>query len=126
MTTVRSKPAQAGTASIWFTERGISFDHHDPIVDFCNHTHLRQLKFPVIPDATHAVQQPGALGESSGGQPEFIEPLAAAGAAVGIDGLFLEVHPERALSATTTMLFLNRVKPLIQRVLRIRKVIGTI
>jgi 2-dehydro-3-deoxyphosphooctonate aldolase (KDO 8-P synthase) len=126
MAAVRDKLVQAGAASIWFTERGTSFGYHDLVVDFRNLPRLRELGCPVILDATHAVQQPGALGGSSGGQPDFIEPLAAAGAAVGINGLFLEVHPEpkRGLSDATTMLHLERLRPLIQRVLRIREVIN--
>ena len=126
MAAVRDKLVQAGAASIWLTERGTSFGYHDLVVDFRNLPRLRQLGCPVILDATHAVQQPGALGGSSGGQPDFIEPLAAAGAAVGIDGLFLEVHPEpqTGMSDATTMLPLERLQPLIQRVLRIREVIN--
>jgi len=98
------------------------------VVDFRNLPRLRELGCPVILDATHAVQQPGALGGCSGGQPDFIEPLAAAGAAVGINGLFLEVHPEpkRGLSDASTMLPLERLQPLILRVLRIREVINAV
>jgi 2-dehydro-3-deoxyphosphooctonate aldolase (KDO 8-P synthase) len=79
----------------------------------------------VVFDVTHSVQLPGGAGKASGGQPEFIEPLARAGAAVGVDGIFLEVHdnPAKALSDGTNALPLAQFKPLVQRILRLAKVV---
>jgi len=72
-------------------------------------------------DVTHSVQLPGGEGKSSGGQPEFIEPLARAGAAIGVDGVFLEVHenPAKALSDGTNALALAQLKPLLQKITRL-------
>jgi 2-dehydro-3-deoxyphosphooctonate aldolase (KDO 8-P synthase) len=79
--------------------------------------------WPVVFDATHSVQLPGAAGTASGGQPEFIEPLARAAVAVGIDGLFVEVHeaPERALSDGANALPLDKLRALWARLIRIRE-----
>ena len=72
-------------------------------------------------DVTHSVQLPGGEGKSSGGQPEFIEPLARAGAAAGVDGIFLEVHdnPAKALSDGTNALPLDQLRPLLEKILRL-------
>jgi 2-dehydro-3-deoxyphosphooctonate aldolase (KDO 8-P synthase) len=88
---------------------------------------MRNLGWPVIFDATHSVQLPGAAGAASGGQPEFIEPLASAAVATGaVDGLFLEVHdrPEQALSDGANSLPLSRLADLLQRLRRIRAAAG--
>jgi 2-dehydro-3-deoxyphosphooctonate aldolase (KDO 8-P synthase) len=82
---------------------------------------MRKLGYPVVFDVTHSVQLPGGEGKSSGGQPEFIEPLARAGTAIGADGLFLEVHdnPAKALSDGTNALALEKLQPMLERILRI-------
>ncbi len=82
---------------------------------------LRETGFPVVFDATHSVQLPGGSGATSGGQPRFIEPLARAAVAVGIDGLFVEVHedPERAMSDGANALPLNQLAELVGRLRRI-------
>ena len=82
------------------TERGVAFGYNNLVVDFKGLTTMRRLGFPIVFDATHSVQLPGAAGSSSSGQREFIPDLARAAVAVGTDGLFLEVHdePDRALS----------------------------
>jgi 2-dehydro-3-deoxyphosphooctonate aldolase (KDO 8-P synthase) len=82
---------------------------------------LRSLGYPVVYDATHSLQLPGGGEGVTAGQPEYIEPLAAAAAAAGIDGLFLEVHddPARAKSDAQTALSLDRVEPLVRHILRI-------
>jgi 2-dehydro-3-deoxyphosphooctonate aldolase (KDO 8-P synthase) len=94
------KVASTGNTRILLTERGTSFGYNNLVVDMRSLAILREFGFPVVFDATHSVQLPGAAGGASGGQAQFIEPLARAAAAVGIDGLFVEVHeaPERALS----------------------------
>jgi 2-dehydro-3-deoxyphosphooctonate aldolase (KDO 8-P synthase) len=83
---------------------------------------MRDLGCPVIFDATHSVQQPGGRGTSSGGQREFVAPLARAAVAVGVDGLFMEVHPdpENALSDGPNMVPLHRLEELLEQLLAIR------
>jgi 2-dehydro-3-deoxyphosphooctonate aldolase (KDO 8-P synthase) len=76
------------------TERGSSFGYHNLVVDMRSLVTMRELGVPVVFDATHSVQLPGGLGNASGGRREFVMPLAKAAAAVGIDALFLEVHPD--------------------------------
>jgi len=94
------KVASTGNDSIMLTERGSSFGYNNLVVDMRGLAIMASTGYPVIFDATHSVQLPGAAGTASGGQPQFIEPLARAAVAVGIAGLFVEVHeaPERALS----------------------------
>jgi 2-dehydro-3-deoxyphosphooctonate aldolase (KDO 8-P synthase) len=94
------KVASTGNHNIILTERGSSFGYNNLVVDMRGLKIMAQSGYPVVFDATHSVQLPGAAGSSSGGQPQFIEPLACAATAVGIAGLFVEVHddPEHALS----------------------------
>lgn len=94
------KVASTGNSQVLLTERGSSFGYNNLVVDMRGITIMRESGYPVVFDATHSVQLPGAAGASSGGQPQFIEPLARAAVAVGVNGIFVEVHdaPERALS----------------------------
>ena len=94
------KVASTGNDRVILTERGASFGYQNLVVDMRSFPILRKTGCPVVFDVTHSVQLPGGAGKSSGGQPEFIEPLARAGVAVGVDGVFLEVHenPPKALS----------------------------
>jgi 2-dehydro-3-deoxyphosphooctonate aldolase (KDO 8-P synthase) len=94
------KVASTGNDQILLTERGSSFGYNNLVVDMRGLVTMAQTGYPVVFDATHSVQLPGSAGNSSGGQPQFIAPLARAAAAVGIAGLFVEVHeePQRALS----------------------------
>lgn len=94
------KVASTGNTQILLTERGVSFGYNNLVVDMRSLCILRESGYPVIYDATHSVQLPSGAGGNSGGQPEYIEPLARAAAAVGIDGLFVETHddPAHALS----------------------------
>src|ERR1019366_3999883 len=82
------------------TERGSSFGYNNLVVDMRGLQIMRDAGWPVVFDATHSVQLPGGAGDASGGQPQFIEPLARAAVAAGVDGVFVEVHdaPEKALS----------------------------
>lgn len=113
------KVTAAGNPSVWLTERGTSFGYHDLVVDFRGLVTMKESGFPVIFDATHSVQQP-SLGSASGGSPQFIPALARAAAAVGIDGLFIETHPDppSALSDAATQLPLDHVSDVVDRVLR--------
>lgn len=100
MKPVVDKMRAAGNDQLLVTERGTMFGYNNLIVDFRSLVLLTELGVPVVFDAGHSVQLPGGRGDASGGQREFIRPLARAAAAVGIDALFLEVHedPDRALS----------------------------
>jgi len=115
------KVASTGNEKIILTERGASFGYQNLVVDMRSFPIMRKLGYPVVFDVTHSVQLPGGEGKSSGGQPEFIEPLARAGTAVGVDGLFLEVHdnPSKALSDGTNALPLDQFRPLLEKLLRL-------
>jgi 2-dehydro-3-deoxyphosphooctonate aldolase (KDO 8-P synthase) len=106
MKNVVGKVESTGNRSILLTERGTSFGYGDLVVDFRSLPLMAELGYPLIFDATHSVQLPGALGAASGGQRQFVSPLARAAVAVGCDALFLEVHedPERALCDGPNML----------------------
>lgn len=111
------KVAGTGNEKIILTERGTSFGYQNLVVDMRSFPIMRKFGYPVVFDVTHSVQLPGGEGKSSGGQPEFIEPLARAGAAIGVDGIFLEVHenPAKALSDGTNALPLNQFRPLLEK-----------
>jgi 2-dehydro-3-deoxyphosphooctonate aldolase (KDO 8-P synthase) len=114
------KVLSTGNAGILLCERGTSFGYHDLVVDMRSLVIMRSLGYPVIMDATHAVQIP-AQGGRSGGRVEFIAPLARAAAAVGIDGLFIETHPDppHALSDAGSQLPLDQLESLLKKVLAI-------
>ena len=111
MSNAVEKVASTGNDKIVLTERGSSFGYQNLVVDMRSFEILRRTGCPVVFDVTHALQLPGGEGKSSGGQPEFIEPLARAGVAAGVDGIFLEVHenPAKALSDGTNALRLDLV-----------------
>ena len=122
MAQVVNKLRKAGVENLWLTERGSSFGYNTLVVDYRSIPQMQILGCPVIFDATHSVQQPGGQGSSSGGQREFVAPLARAAMAVGVDGLFMEVHPDpdNALSDGPNMVPLQRVEALLQQLVRIR------
>jgi 2-dehydro-3-deoxyphosphooctonate aldolase (KDO 8-P synthase) len=122
MAQVVRKLREAGVENLWLTERGTSFGYNTLVVDYRSLPQLHDLGCPVIFDATHSVQQPGGRGSSTGGQREFVAPLARAAVAVGVDGLFMEVHPDpdRALSDGPNMVPLHRLEPLLEQLLVIR------
>ena len=113
---VAQKVASTGNQRIFLTERGASFGYNNLVSDMRSLPILAQCGYPVVYDATHSVQLPGGRGATSGGQREFISPLARAAVAVGIDGLFMEVHeePERALSDSATVFPLAQLEPLLR------------
>jgi 2-dehydro-3-deoxyphosphooctonate aldolase (KDO 8-P synthase) len=115
------KVASTGNQRILLTERGASFGYNNLVVDFRGLAIMRELGYPVILDVTHALQLPGGEGARSGGEPRFIEPLARAGVATGVDGLFMEVHdnPALALSDGATALDLRRFKRLLGKLRRL-------
>jgi len=111
-----AKVASTGNRRILLTERGCSFGYNNLVSDFRSLPIMARSGYPVVYDATHSVQLPGGQGGMSGGQREFIAPLARAAVAVGIDGLFMEVHqePERALSDSATVFPLAQLEPLLR------------
>ncbi len=117
MTNAVEKIASTGNEKIIVTERGTSFGYQNLVVDVRSFPILKKMGYPVVFDVTHSVQLPGEQGNSSGGQPEFIEPLARAGVAAGVDGVFLEVHdnPGKALSDGANALPLERLGRLLAR-----------
>lgn len=112
----------AGGGNIMLVERGASFGYNNLVVDMRSLPVMRSFGCPVIYDATHSVQLPGGAGGSSGGQREFIVPLARAAIAAGIDGLFMEIHPqpEKALCDGPNSLPLDGIEPILRQLLRIR------
>ncbi len=121
---LKEKDLHPNSNQIWLTERGTSFGYNTLVVDFRSLPQLKKFGCPIIFDATHSVQQPGGRGSSSGGQREFIAPLSKAAVAVGVDGLFMEVHPDpdRALSDGPNMIPLKRLKKLLEILLKINKI----
>jgi 2-dehydro-3-deoxyphosphooctonate aldolase (KDO 8-P synthase) len=117
MKNVVEKVTSTGNANIILTERGSSFGYHNLVVDFRGIPQMKKLGYPVVFDATHSVQLPGGQGHSSGGQPEFIEPLARAAVAADVDGLFIETHnnPAEALSDGANALPLDQLAGLLSR-----------
>ena len=130
MAQVVSKMAEFGlepaSGRLWLTERGTSFGYNTLVVDMRSFPQLQALGCPVIFDATHAVQQPGGRGTSTGGQREFVAPLARAAVAVGVNGLFMETHPDpdNALSDGPNMVPLHRLEALLRQLLALRQVVA--
>jgi 2-dehydro-3-deoxyphosphooctonate aldolase (KDO 8-P synthase) len=115
------KVEEAGNRRIILTERGSSFGYNNLVVDMRSFPVLRRFGYPVVFDATHSVQLPGGGGTKSSGQREFVEPLACAAAGAGVDGFFMEVHPnpDEALSDGPNMVPLHQLQALLERVMRI-------
>src|SRR5580693_7544976 len=117
MGNVAEKVASTGNTKIILTERGASFGYQNLVVDMRSFPVMRKFGYPVVYDVTHSVQLPGGQGHASGGQPEFIEPLARAGVAAGVDGIFLETHdnPAAALSDGPNALPLAQLSALLAK-----------
>jgi 2-dehydro-3-deoxyphosphooctonate aldolase (KDO 8-P synthase) len=110
------KVAGTGNHKIIVTERGSSFGYNNLVVDVRGLAVMREFGYPVVLDVTHSLQLPGGEGTRSGGQPQFIGPLARAGVGAGVDGIFMEVHdnPSKALSDGPNALHLRRFKPMLK------------
>ncbi len=119
----KEKVERAGNRNVLLCERGTFFGYGDLVVDFRSLVRMRAFGSPVVYDATHSVQRPSQAGVS-GGERTFIAPLARAAAAIGIDGLFLETHPNppEALSDKDTQWPLAELESLLESVLRIRDI----
>jgi 2-dehydro-3-deoxyphosphooctonate aldolase (KDO 8-P synthase) len=118
------KVTSTGNARVIVTERGVSFGYNNLVVDMRAFPILRSLGFPVVYDVTHSLQLPGAGDGVTAGQAEFIEPMASAGVAAGIDGVFLEVHqePREARSDAQNALRLDRLERLLHKLVRIHAI----
>ena len=119
-----AKVTAEGNDRVIVTERGVSFGYNNLVVDMRAFPILRSLGYPVIYDVTHSLQLPGGGDGVTAGQSEFIEPLASAGVAAGVDGVFLEVHerPEQARSDSQNALRLDLLEPLLGRLLRLHAI----
>jgi 2-dehydro-3-deoxyphosphooctonate aldolase (KDO 8-P synthase) len=120
------KARGAGCEKLLLTERGASFGYHNLVVDMRSFPIMREFGAPVVFDVTHSLQLPGGLGHATGGQPKFIEPLARAGVACGVDAVFMEVHdrPEVAPSDGPNMLPLARLGALLKMLREIHELVG--
>jgi 2-dehydro-3-deoxyphosphooctonate aldolase (KDO 8-P synthase) len=119
------KFTSTGNHDLFITERGTSFGYNNLVVDFRGISIMRSFGYPVVFDVTHSLQLPGGQGSSSGGQREFAEPLARAAVAVGVDGIFMEVHPDpdKALCDGPNMLPIDTVPDLLRMIKDIHHVV---
>ncbi len=121
------KVVESGNHQVMLTERGTTFGYQDLIVDYRGIPQMQSLGFPVVLDVTHSLQQPNQTSGVTGGVPRLIETMARAGIAVGVDGLFMETHPEpsKAKSDGANMLPLHRLDALLGRLVALRQVVNT-
>jgi 2-dehydro-3-deoxyphosphooctonate aldolase (KDO 8-P synthase) len=122
---VIAKITESGNRKVLVTERGVSFGYNNLVVDPRAFPMLRALGYPVVFDVTHSLQLPGAGGGVTAGLAEYIEPMAQAGVGAGIDGVFMEVHeePSRAKSDAANALRLDRLEPLLRRLVALDKIV---
>jgi 2-dehydro-3-deoxyphosphooctonate aldolase (KDO 8-P synthase) len=120
------KIRNAGNQHIMLTERGSMFGYQDLIVDYRGISIMQQNKVPVILDITHSLQQPNQSSGITGGKPELIETVAKAGIAVGVDGIFVETHPDprNAKSDGENMLHLDLLEELLKKLIKVKKAIA--
>jgi 2-dehydro-3-deoxyphosphooctonate aldolase (KDO 8-P synthase) len=125
MGSIAEKIESVGNHNILLTERGTFFGYHNLVVDMRSLVIMRNLGYPVVFDATHSLQLPGSGSGFSGGQPQFIFPLARAAVACGCDALFIETHPdvENALCDKDSMLPLEKLEELLVQVIEIDRVV---
>lgn len=119
------KIIDSGNNNVILTERGVSFGYGDLVVDFRGIPEMQEFGFPVVLDATHCLQKPNQISGITGGQPKLIETMCKAGIAVGVDGLFIETHPEpqMAKSDGANMLPLDQLEILMTKLIRIKEAI---
>ena len=120
------KVVDSGNNQILLTERGTTFGYTDLVVDFRGIPQMQSFGYPVVMDATHSLQQPNQTRGVTGGMPQLIETIAKAAIAAGVDGLFIETHPnpEQALSDGANMLPLELLETLLEKLIRIRKAVN--
>ncbi len=120
------KVQSTGNENIWLTERGNMFGYGDLVVDYRNIPAMQNIGFPVILDITHSLQQPNQSSGVTGGRPQLIETMGRAGIAAGVDGIFLETHPQPSIAKSdgANMLPLDRLEKLLEHLVEIRKVVS--
>ncbi|MCG6186824.1 3-deoxy-8-phosphooctulonate synthase [Maribellus maritimus] len=121
-----NKVRESRNNKIILTERGTTFGYQDLVVDYRGVPVMQAMDVPVVLDITHSLQQPNQASGITGGKPELIETIARAGIAVGVDGIFIETHPEpqKAKSDGANMLQLDLLEPLLKKLVAIKKVVG--
>lgn len=119
------KIKNAGNDKVGLIERGNTFGYQDLVVDYRNITWMKEIGVPVIMDCTHSLQQPNQTSGVTGGNPQLIETISKAAIATGADGLFIETHPNPAVAKSdgANMLQLNRLEPLLEKLVRLRKAV---
>lgn len=122
------KMRSAGCEKLLLTERGASFGYNNLVVDFRSFPIMRSFGAPIVFDVTHSLQLPGGLGSATGGQPEYIEPMARAGVACGVDAVFMEVHqdPKNAPSDGANMLPLDRFEKILIKLKEIHTLVAVL
>lgn len=127
MRNVVHKLEQSGAREILLCERGTSFGYNNLVVDMTGIAEMKKLGYPVVFDATHSVQKPGGKGSATGGNREYVEPLAKAALAAGADHLFMEVHPDpdHALSDGPNMVPLDAMEEMLRRLIRVYNAVHT-
>ncbi len=120
------KVLESGNSNVILTERGTTFGYQDLVIDYRGIPVMRNMNVPVVLDITHSLQQPNQASGVTGGKPELIETVARAGIAVGVDGIFIETHPEpsKAKSDGANMLKLELLEPLLSKLIQIRQTIN--
>lgn len=119
------KVEAAGSRRLLLTERGVSFGYNNLVTDFTSFDIMANTGYPVVYDVTHSVQQPGGLGNATGGRSEFIPLLSRCGVAAGVDAIFMETHtdPKKSLSDGANMLPIAKLEPLLTTMIKIDKIV---
>lgn len=122
------KVVDCGNKNVMLTDRGTSFGYQDLIVDYRGLTEMQKFGFPVVLDITHSLQQPNQTSGVTGGNPHLIETIARAGVAVGVDGLFMETHPDPSVAKSdgANMLRLDLAEALLSKLVRLRQAVNDI
>ena len=126
MANCAQKVEQSGNSNIMLCERGTSFGYNNLVVDMTGLVEMKKLGYPVIFDATHSVQKPGGKGTSTGGNREYVEYLAKAAIAVGVDGLFMETHPspDEAWSDGPNMVVLDKMEAMLEKLIKVYEAVN--
>ena len=126
MANCAQKVEQSGNSNIMLCERGTSFGYNNLVVDMTGLVEMKKFGYPVIFDATHSVQKPGGKGTSTGGNREYVEYLAKAAIAVGVDGLFMETHPspDEAWSDGPNMVVLDEMEAMLEKLIKVYEAVN--
>ena len=126
MANCAQKVEQSGNSNIMLCERGTSFGYNNLVVDMTGLVEMKKFGYPVIFDATHSVQKPGGKGTSTGGNREYVEYLAKAAIAVGVDGLFMETHPnpDSAWSDGPNMVVLDKMEAMLEKLINVYEAVN--